>query len=64
MHLAHDILPSCNNGIGLDPGCLPTFIEAGVVAFEVLDVASQFFDHGDEALVVSGKLGVIRPQLF
>ena len=46
------------------PDSLPTFLEAGVVVFEVLDVASQFFDHGDEALVVSGKLGVIRHQLL
>ena len=37
----------------------PTFLEAGVVALEVLDVTSQFFDHGDEALVVSRKLGII-----
>ena len=49
---------------GWTPAALPAFIEAVVVAFEVLDVVSQFFDHGDEALVVSGKLGVIRHQLL
>ena len=37
----------------------PTFLEAGVVALEVLDVTSQFFDHGDEALVVICKLGIL-----
>ena len=44
---------------GWTPAALPTFLEAGVVAFEVLDVASQFFDHGDEALIVRCKLGII-----
>ena len=44
---------------GWTPSALPTLIEAGVVAFEVLDVSSKFFDHGDEALIVSCKLGII-----
>ena len=49
---------------GRTPAALPAFIKAGVFLFEVLDIASQCFDHGDEVLVVSGKLGVIRHQLL
>ena len=64
MHLAHDIFPSFNGVIQSDPAALLVFIEAGVVPFEVLDVASHFFDHGDKVIVVSGKLGVIRHQLL
>ena len=57
-------LPLAMMAEGRTPAALTTFFEAGVVAFEVLDVSSQFFDHGDEALVVSGKLGVIHHQLL
>ena len=43
---------------------LPAFLEARVVPFEVLDVATKVFDHGDKVLVVSGKLSVIHHQLL
>ena len=49
---------------GRAPAAFPAFLEAGFVPFEVLGVASQFFDHGDKVLVVSSKLGVIRHQLL
>ena len=45
--------------LGWTLAAFSTFLEAGVVAFEVLDVSSQFFDHGDEALVVICKLGIL-----
>ena len=52
-------LPLAMVAEGRTLAAFPTFLEAGVVALEVLDVTSQFFDHGDEALVVSRKLVTI-----
>ena len=52
-------LPLAMVALGRTLAAFSTFLEAGVVAFEVLDVSSQFFDHGDEALVVICKLGIL-----
>ena len=49
---------------GRNPDDFPAFLEAGVFPFKVLDVASQFFDHGNEVLVVSNNLGVIHHRLL
>ena len=49
---------------GRTPAALTAFLEAGGFPFEVLDVVSQNFDHGDYVLVGSGELGVIHHQLL
>ena len=56
-HMIYPLLAMVSEGRTL--AAFPTFLEAGVVALEVLDVSSQFFDHGDEALVVICKLGIL-----
>ena len=59
MSLPFEMLTEC-----WTPAVLPTILEAGVVAFKILDVASQLFDRFNKALVVSGKLDIIHHQLL
>ena len=49
-------LPLAMVAEGQSPADLPTFLEAGVVLFKVLDVFGQFFDHGNEALVARAPI--------